>query len=90
MYVMATLTVSLPDTMKEWIEDQVEEGEFATSSDYLRALVERDRERRDQQRMEKLRRIVDEGLASGVSPRTNDEIFAEAVTIARARGTYRE
>jgi antitoxin ParD1/3/4 len=87
---MATLTVSLPDSIKEWIEDQVEEGEFATSSDYLRALVERDRERRDQQRIEELRRIVDEGLASGISSRTNDEIFAEAVAIARARGTYRE
>ena len=53
---MATMTVSLPDSIKEWIEDQVEEGEFETSSDYVRGLVERDRERRDQQRIEELRR----------------------------------
>jgi antitoxin ParD1/3/4 len=87
---MATMTVSLPDSIKEWIEDQVEEGEFETSSDYLRDLVERDRERRDQLRIEELRRIVEEGLASGLSTRTTDEIFAEAVEIAKARGTYRE
>ena len=87
---MATMTVSLPDSIKEWIENQVEEGEFETSSDYLRGLVERDRERRDQQRIDELRRIVDEGLASGLSTRTTDEIFAEAVEIAKARGTYRE
>jgi antitoxin ParD1/3/4 len=87
---MATMTVSLPDSIKEWIEDQVEEGEFETSSDYFRDLVERDRERRDQLRIEELRRIVVEGLASGLSARTTDEIFAEAVEIAKARGTYRE
>ena len=84
------MTVSLPDSIKEWIEDQVEEGEFETSSDYVRGLVERDRERRDQQRIEELRRLVDEGLASGLSTRTTAEIFAEAVEIAKARGTYRE
>jgi antitoxin ParD1/3/4 len=87
---LATMTVSLPDSIKEWIEDQVEEGEFETSSDYVRGLVERDRERRHQQRIEELRRIVDEGLVSGLSTRTTDEVFAEAVEIAKARGTYRE
>ncbi len=87
---MATMTVSLPDPMKEWIEDQVVEGEYASSSDYVRDLIRRDRERRNHERLEGLRRIVDEGLASGISTRTTDEIFAEAVRIAKARGTFRE
>ncbi len=87
---MATMTVSLPDPMKEWIEMQVEDGEYASSSDYVRDLVRRDRERRNEARLEELRRIVDEGLNGGVSKRTTDEIFAEAVAIAKARGTFRE
>jgi antitoxin ParD1/3/4 len=87
---MATMTVSLPDPMKEWIEMQVEDGEYASSSDYVRDLIRRDRERRNEARLEELRRIVDEGLNGGVSTRTTDEIFAEAVAIAKARGTFRE
>ena len=83
---MATMTVSLPDPMKEWIEMQVEDGEYASSSDYIRDLVRRDRERRNEARLEELRRIVDEGLNSGVSTRTLDEIFADAEARARARG----
>jgi len=80
---MATMTVSLPDSMKEWIDEQVEAGEIESSGDYLRDLVVRDRERRDEERIEALRRIVEEALASGVSTRTTNEIFAEAVEIAR-------
>jgi antitoxin ParD1/3/4 len=80
---MATMTVSLPDTMKEWIEDQVEEGGFATPGDYLGELVRRDQERR----LEELRRIVDEGLASGISKRTFEERIAEGDRILRTRRT---
>jgi antitoxin ParD1/3/4 len=87
---MATMTVSLPDPMKEWIEMQVEDGEYASSSDYIRDLVRRDRERRNEARLEELRHIVDEGLNGGVSTRTTEEIFAEAVAIAKTRGTLRE
>ena len=67
---MATLTVSVPDSMKGWIEDQVEEGGYASAGDYLSELI-----RQDQERLEELRRIVDEGLASGISTRTTAEIF---------------
>jgi antitoxin ParD1/3/4 len=83
---MATMTVSLPDPMKEWIEMQVEDGEYASSSDYVRDLIRRDRERRNEARLEELRRIVDAGLNGGVSKRSLDEIFADAEARARARG----
>ncbi len=76
--------------MKEWIDEQVEAGEFDSSGDYLRDLVARDRERRDQDLIHELRRIVDEALASGISTRTTGEIFDEAVEITKARGTFRE
>jgi antitoxin ParD1/3/4 len=85
-FAMATMTVSLPDPMKEWIEMQVEDGEYASSSDYIRDLVRRDRERRNEARLEELRRIVDEGLNGRVSKRTFAERIAEGDRIIGRRG----
>lgn len=36
---MTTLNVSLPDAMKAFIESQVQTGQYASASDYIRALV---------------------------------------------------
>ena len=36
---MTTLNVSLPDAMKAFIESQVQTGQYAAASDYIRALV---------------------------------------------------
>ncbi|MEO5806117.1 type II toxin-antitoxin system ParD family antitoxin [Devosia sp.] len=73
---MATMNVSLPDQMKEWVEERVASGQFGNSSDYVRDLI-----RRDQQRLEKwaeFERLVQEGRDSGISPLTLEEIFVEA------------
>jgi antitoxin ParD1/3/4 len=83
-----TLTISLPDAVKDWLDERVEDGEYATASDYLSDLVRRDREERDadhDERLEELRRIVDESIASGIRTRSSAEIFAEAEEISRRR-----
>lgn len=88
---MATMTVSLPDPMKEWIEAQVRKGDYATASDYVRDLVRRDRARRGQElTIEELRQIVTDSRASGTGTRSMDELFDEAERIVAARGTVRE
>lgn len=88
---MATMTISLPDPMKEWIEAQIRKGEYASTSDYVRDLVRRDRSRRDQElTMEDLREIVTESRSSGTGKQSLDEIFRNAERIARARGTVVE
>jgi antitoxin ParD1/3/4 len=88
---MTNLNLLVRPDIREWIESRVEKGEFSTAEDYLSELVERDRESRsDEERLEDLRRIVADAEASGISDRTTDEIFAEAVARAKARGTYRE
>lgn len=69
---MATLTVSLPAELKGWIDGQIGEGGYASADEYLSELV-----RQDQERLDELRRIVEEGLASGVSTRTFAERIAE-------------
>ncbi|MBE7247980.1 type II toxin-antitoxin system ParD family antitoxin [Methylobacterium sp. SI9] len=77
---MATMTISLPDPMKEWIEAQIKQGDYASTSDYVRDLVRRDRERRAQTELtlEDLRRIVDEARAGEPSRRKVPEILARA------------
>lgn len=77
---MATMTISLPDPMKEWIEAQIKQGEYASTSDYVRDLVRRDRERRAKPELtlEDLRRIVDESRASGPSQLKVSDILARA------------
>jgi antitoxin ParD1/3/4 len=80
---MATMTISLPDPMKEWVEAQIHTGDYASSSDYIRDLIRKDREQRD--RLNALRTMIDEAEASGISPRSVDEVFAEARAIAKSR-----
>ena len=85
---MATMTISLPDRMKEWVEEQVETGDYASSSDYLRDLVRRDRDEKEA-KLDELRKMIDESFASGLSDRSVGDIFAEAVAATKARGTWR-
>jgi antitoxin ParD1/3/4 len=85
---MVTLTISLPDAVKDWLDERVEDGEYATASDYLSDLVRRDREERDadhDERLEELRRIVDESIASGISEDTVEDRIAKGDRIARRR-----
>ena len=72
---MATMNVSLPDQMKEWVEAQADTGRYANASDYVRDLI-----RRDQVKSEKIAAMqqkIDEGLASGYSTRTMADIRAD-------------
>lgn len=39
---MATMNVSLPDPMKEWVEAQARTGRYSNASDYVRDLILRD------------------------------------------------
>jgi len=73
---MAQMNVSVPELMKDWCEAQVREGRYATTSDYVRDLIRRDQDSRS--RVKALQAAIDEGLASGLSPRSLDEILAEA------------
>ena len=81
---MATMNVSLPDPMKEWVEAQAATGRYSNVSDYMRDLIRRDQER--EHKLAALRRSVDEAEASGISDRSIEEIMAEARRIAAERG----
>ena len=79
---MATMNISLPDKMKQWVEDQVATGRYGNASDYVRDLVRRDQERAEAR--EKLQQMVDEALASGVNQRTAEELLEQVMSRAIA------
>lgn len=62
---MATMNVSLPDPMKEWVESQAKSGRYSNASDYVRDLIRRDQERAAQ--IAHLQCLIDEGVESGIA-----------------------
>ncbi len=75
---MATMNVSLPDPMKEWVETQTKTGRYSNASDYVRDLIRRDQMRGD--KIAAMQRFVDDGLQSGVGNKSKDELFSAAIT----------
>jgi antitoxin ParD1/3/4 len=79
---MATMNISLPDAMKQWVEGRTRTGKYSNASDYVRDLIRRDQERAD--KIAAMRKLIDEAEESGVSPLSVEEIFDGA--IARHKG----
>ncbi len=60
---MATMNISLPGPMREWVESRIDTGLYSNNSDYVRDLI-----RKDQLREEKIKvmqQAITEGLKSG-------------------------
>lgn len=87
---MATLTVSVPESTKEWIDEQVEAGGYSDANAFVNDVLRDARQQQDGDDTDALRRIVAESRAAGMSNRTLNEIFAEALAVTKARGTWRE
>jgi antitoxin ParD1/3/4 len=73
---MATMNISLPDQMKEWVEAQSEDGRYANSSDFVRDLIRKEQVKAE--KIAKLQEMIDAGYASGFSTATRESILAEA------------
>ena len=43
---MTSLNISLPEALKDYVEGQVATGDWGTPSEYVRALIRQDKERR--------------------------------------------
>ena len=79
---MATMNVSLPESMKDWVETQARTGRYSNSSDYVRDLIRRDQERAE--KLAELRRLIEAGFASGLSDRSLTDVLETARRRARA------
>ncbi|MCE2564585.1 type II toxin-antitoxin system ParD family antitoxin [Komagataeibacter sp. FNDCF1] len=75
---MASMNVSVPDPMRDWVQRRIDSGQYASVSDYVRDLI-----RRDQTQAEERQALVEalvQGERSGVSKRTIPDILAAMKT----------
>lgn len=45
---MASLNVSIPSQLRDWVKHQVEGGEYSSASDYLRDLIRADKRNKEE------------------------------------------
>ena len=73
---MASMNVSLPDPMREWVEQQTQSGRYDTASEYVRDLIRHDQDRAS--KIANMQALVDDALASGISEKTLQDVRREA------------
>jgi antitoxin ParD1/3/4 len=62
---MDSMNISLPSTLKAYVDDHVAEGHYATASEYVRELIRNDAKAKAQ---EKLEGLLLEGLHGEATP----------------------
>ena len=67
---MSTMNVSLPDELRSFVEEQVDEHGYGSTSEYVRALIRRDHDRQH------LRKLLLEGATSAPGPNADHTYFA--------------
>lgn len=77
---MATMNISMPDPMRDWVQEQIEGGKYASSSDYVRDLIRQDQARFD--KVQALQTAITKGVESGISTKSMNDILAEARLLA--------
>lgn len=71
---MQTMNISLPDQLKEFVDEQVGSGRYSSVSEYVRELIRDDEKRKAQ---EKLETMLLEGIQSGEPSEMTREDWAE-------------
>ena len=60
---MATMNISVPEPMKDWVKAQIDAGNYASSSDYVRDLIRKDQQ--DKKKLAALQYAITQGIMSG-------------------------
>ena len=68
---MSTMNVSLPDELQTFVEEQVQAGNYGSTSEYVRELIRRDKDR------QQLRDLLLDGARSPVSHHVDGTYFDE-------------
>ncbi|MCY3634675.1 MAG: type II toxin-antitoxin system ParD family antitoxin [bacterium] len=74
---MTTMNVSLPDDLKSFVDSQVNDGNYGSTSEYVRNLI-----RRDYGRLQ-LRNALLEGARSPIANNADSDYFAALRTQAQ-------
>ncbi|MEI6730357.1 MAG: type II toxin-antitoxin system ParD family antitoxin [Pseudomonadota bacterium] len=71
---MSTMNISLPDSMKNFVDSQISERGYSTSSEYIRDLIRNDQIKSSEQR---LAALLLAGMESGDVISADDKYWAE-------------
>ena len=77
---MQTMNISLPDQLKEFVDDQVGSGRYSSVSEYVRDLIRDDEKRKAK---EKLEAMLMEGIQSGEPTKMSRQDWADIRQMAR-------
>ena len=66
---MGTMNISLPDSLRSFVDEQVARRGYATSSEYVRELIRVDQDR------QRLRELLLEGAESPATAAADDTFF---------------
>lgn len=77
---MSTMNISLPESLKAFVDDRVADGGYGTSSEYVRELIRKDQDRQH------LRRMVLDGAASPSTAPVDDAYFNTLRALVRKAG----
>lgn len=66
---MSTMNISLPETLKSFVDDQVNQRGYGTSSEYVRELIRKDQDR------QQLRTMLLAGALSAPGSAVNADYF---------------
>ena len=69
-----TMSFALPESLRAYIDERVQSGQYGNTSEYLRDLVRRDQ---DDQAKKRLRELITAGLESGPGRPLNRREAAE-------------
>ena len=85
---MATLNISLPQGMKDFVEQQVhKDDDYSSVSDYVRALIREDQKREAEDKLEVL---LLEGLDSGDSKEMTQKDWDDIRQALRKKAAQRK
>ena len=60
---MASMNISLPDSMRDWVESRIDTGLYSNNSDYVRDLIRKDQLR--EEKVNAMQKAITDGLESG-------------------------
>lgn len=75
-------TITVTDQQDEWIKARIGAGSYTNDSEYIRDLIRKDQDRHA--KIAAMQKLIDEAEESGVSSRSVEDIWAEAIARANA------
>jgi len=84
---MQTMNISLPDPMKQFVEDQVTAGAYSSASEYVRELVRADQKRHAKEQLEQ---VLLSAINSGDPIEVTPEMINEVRQRLQARAAQRK